>query len=754
VRRSARRHGEEEKDEEEEDTIIDLSDENSGGVEPLVFVRNNQPASSSSSSSSSRVVKLVVGPPPLQNAVVSRPSSHRDAPESPSSPFSSSSHPGLSEFFRQGYAARNTPRQYSVVHSKRDPPAPLHVHSRLDSANTAAASADGEEEEVWLSTRSLRSAAAVPLLSLQQQQQQQQLPPPQSRRTPHQLPPPHLTTTTTTRVVVSRLNSAPPVAAAPLPTPASDSEEEPSLRLQLSAALEAGRIQQAAELAEALGDDEMATTLWLQLTEDVAPPASNQPQRQSSPPPFPPPSSLPPFPPSFIPPFVPSASQVRPAPLSYPPSPPHQHPGILARPAVGGSYGNPPPLPNYPPPSPPPLPAYPPPAIPRSPVTAPSAPPFESGRRDYRYPANSPAERGGSNGHERSRNFSSTSILPVPFYSSEASRMTEEVPACKLCFETLFDDRFLHPVTRTCNHKYCVSCILTYLETQLKIKSDGIRCPGCAVSSSSAKSAAVSENAYILESAVGLIDPEVIFDIFAHDPKEPPLPVNSTMFGLAIPPESKVALTIERLMRSRQLLHFVYPSSSSADAKTSSKVQCTKCNIWTDADPVRKCARCSNPFCAILFCSECKQKVHAGKTCEQVIGAVTAINGRSDENYIRTTGVQCPKCSRYIQHFHGHHCHHMECPCGKEFCFPCQRDYHDIVSSSNQDHTCSVFCTPYEQDFDTGKYHKSTKPNACSCLPCDLCKVNEPCDLCSGDCIVCLGKVPPGNYHLGAALAD
>ena len=144
-------------------------------------------------------------------------------------------------------------------------------------------------------------------------------------------------------------------------------------------------------------------------------------------------------------------------------------------------------------------------------------------------------------------------------------------------------------------------------------------------------------------------------------------------------------------------------------------------------------------YCERQSCVRCKVPAHPLLTCEEVHKGASS---QATNAFIEATSKACPTCSFRITHYHGHACHHIlpgtGCPnCGTHFCYTCRRK-----GTSGSSCGCRLFCnsadiqanlvlTPFPHD------------RRCSCPICPDCKPGQPCNQCSGGCVVCRGVVPP-----------
>ena len=141
--------------------------------------------------------------------------------------------------------------------------------------------------------------------------------------------------------------------------------------------------------------------------------------------------------------------------------------------------------------------------------------------------------------------------------------------------------------------------------------------------------------------------------------------------------------------------------------------------------------------------------------------ALAGHDERATLAYILLTTKRCPNpaCSERISHFHGHACHHISpssdgCPrCHQHFCYVCRRPHGPPGDGYQRHRRCphgSSYCsnanilahlrrTPYPHDA------------RCGCPMCPHCRPGRPCEQCDGQCVVCVGLVPPGPNQLTPA---
>ena len=119
---------------------------------------------------------------------------------------------------------------------------------------------------------------------------------------------------------------------------------------------------------------------------------------------------------------------------------------------------------------------------------------------------------------------------------------------------------------------------------------------------------------------------------------------------------------------------------------------------------------------------------------------------------ILLTSKPCSNCDSRLFHFQGHDCHSIKCQkCLHKSCFVCcsleeaNRQIRGRESNCRCPYPNSHSFCPDVLDID--KFSIDPYPHiGCGCPPCNECKKGQPCGTCRGNCIVCLGKVPPGPF--------
>ena len=163
---------------------------------------------------------------------------------------------------------------------------------------------------------------------------------------------------------------------------------------------------------------------------------------------------------------------------------------------------------------------------------------------------------------------------------------------------------------------------------------------------------------------------------------------------------------------------------------------------------------CSNTSCRKRFCSSCQVEWHVGMTC------VDYQRQRADAQYtsdlIHGSAKNCPNCQSPVTHYHGHACHHIRgCPgCGTHFCYRCLSTEEQNIRGRGERSRClceegrwATYCI----DDDILTYlalDPVPHDTRCGCPICPDCRRDAPCAGCNGDCLVCVGTLPPGPTSL------
>lgn len=135
-----------------------------------------------------------------------------------------------------------------------------------------------------------------------------------------------------------------------------------------------------------------------------------------------------------------------------------------------------------------------------------------------------------------------------------------------------------------------------------------------------------------------------------------------------------------------------------------------------------------------------------------------------DDPYHIAISKPCPDCNVRSIRYHGHGCHHIECRnCQNEYCYVCLNDSEDNARERDISWSCActwnTFGIPGVPVTWSSFCYNNISPenivlnpvphdNRCGCVFCPECRFGHPCDVCTGQCLVCLGIVKPGIIEL------
>jgi hypothetical protein len=251
---------------------------------------------------------------------------------------------------------------------------------------------------------------------------------------------------------------------------------------------------------------------------------------------------------------------------------------------------------------------------------------------------------------------------------------------CQICMDD--EEKKLYKVSLCCSHMYCAECI----EGIYEHNAPGIlKCPGCRGSkASSTTTDGVCMG--IPSNCRDAIDPYMV---------------------------NKAVCVFPSIVKPEHLISFC----NSYFGGKCIPIPCPECNVLVVGSVSKeapKASRCTNSRCAFLFCTECKQEYHGEH--ESCKGAIHP----EDVAYINKYLKPCPNCGVLCEHLRGHGCHNIKCPnscCGTRFCFLCLKP--EPSPTAQIWCNCPLFCQK-----------ASTLGDACSCQPCELCKVGKHCTFC------------------------
>lgn len=250
-------------------------------------------------------------------------------------------------------------------------------------------------------------------------------------------------------------------------------------------------------------------------------------------------------------------------------------------------------------------------------------------------------------------------------------RVMEERGECPICLDTVPK---LFNWTYQCDHRACKVCVARMCTESLSRSVFPIKCPGGC-------------NHYI--------DPRRIVE------------------------GNIVERGIHNIMLDGNILRFVslqLEGMHIIDPETvANRYGCPLCRTVTVGRPSKDSlmARCTNPFCAVRFCVNCKTPWHSDGQCKQA-----AEEDEETKKVLEDITKACPRCGIRTGHYRGHACHHLKCRCGHDYCYECLQPWSEHKVGQTRAH-CPIFCGPN-----------------CRCKPCPECKPGKPCKVCPG-CDVC-----------------
>ena len=312
----------------------------------------------------------------------------------------------------------------------------------------------------------------------------------------------------------------------------------------------------------------------------------------------------------------------------------------------------------------------------------------------------------------------------------------------------------VHAATTPCAHVLCLVCATKYVRQAMGNRADqrvwcpgGVRCPGGRDCRSMVTVGAVGRLVGRSE------DPSCRLKLEHHDggPVQPLTRQDQAKFGRMVQ-----AALIPALQRRYCV------NAACVDADGARNVT----DIGAEAPPEFECAFCQTRMCALALPGglPCGRESHRSAkgiwSCE---GAKAAEAREAKEEAeekglvhagadllttaaIAATTKPCPKCGAGVSHYHGHSCHHISpsggCPsCGQHFCYSC-------LGLGKHCRSCRIYCSSNDivANLKTGAVWPVDK--RCGCPICPDCRPGrKPCVHCHGDCVVCMGVVPPGALN-------
>eukprot|EP00252_Welwitschia_mirabilis_P018648 TRINITY_DN4148_c0_g2_i1.p1 TRINITY_DN4148_c0_g2~~TRINITY_DN4148_c0_g2_i1.p1 ORF type:complete len:363 (-),score=43.83 TRINITY_DN4148_c0_g2_i1:282-1370(-) len=238
--------------------------------------------------------------------------------------------------------------------------------------------------------------------------------------------------------------------------------------------------------------------------------------------------------------------------------------------------------------------------------------------------------------------------------------VSETRELCLICLHAKLPSELFCRIA--CSHKYCVDCVLLYINSKVAEKSLPIFCPG-----------SDCQEELSFEQCQGILPTGILEKwnlIFAES---------------TIPEAQKFYCPFKDCSA---LLH-----NDLAGVGTSTETRCVKQ------------AEC--PECRRLFCANCRTSWHEGLEYFE-LKKYTSPLGEDDIVFQRLVKERdwrhCAKCHRTIEKVTG--CSHITCRCGFEFCYVCGAEW------KNKKATCqcplwdlhNILREPIDDDFDDDDY--------------------------------------------------
>ncbi|KAM3069584.1 hypothetical protein ACMFMG_005685 [Clarireedia jacksonii] len=222
--------------------------------------------------------------------------------------------------------------------------------------------------------------------------------------------------------------------------------------------------------------------------------------------------------------------------------------------------------------------------------------------------------------------------------SHEAEQATENGVECNICMESYPESQVYFNITRSCDHKYsstCRDCLDTSIKTVFENGVlDCIKCPWC--------------------------EATLTYDeIKTHTSKA----------------------TFERYQYLRE------NASRPANFILCLGSNCGGGQIHDSDDPMMTCERCSFQTCVYH-----KLPWHSGRSCAEFDTEDEQIErleqAEATAKLLAQNSQICPQCHQCVVRDEG--CDHMQCRCGKAWCYQCSVDWENIIRMGNKAHarTC------------------------------------------------------------------
>ena len=195
-------------------------------------------------------------------------------------------------------------------------------------------------------------------------------------------------------------------------------------------------------------------------------------------------------------------------------------------------------------------------------------------------------------------------------------REKPELFTCDICFDEYSIDETFQNI---CGHRYCLNCWRENILVQLNLSGEHIHCLGC---------------------------PELV-------------DIKDITYHRLIPNIEKYNMYTNRV--TRKTFH-------------ANICCCPKCHKEMFSYSKGKVI-CTDPSCKYVFCIQCEESWHEGRTCQEYreFKERENINEQEFRKWQQKNTKQCPRCKNAIEKNKG--CNHMTCKCGYEFCWLCMQPY-------------------------------------------------------------------------------
>lgn len=207
------------------------------------------------------------------------------------------------------------------------------------------------------------------------------------------------------------------------------------------------------------------------------------------------------------------------------------------------------------------------------------------------------------------------------------------VQKCSICCKV---NKSLQLITMNCSHRFCLNCLIEYLDSRIQASQIPIRCP-------------IMRCKYYISA-------------------------NECKSFLPVPHyESLQRALMEANTRDSGSIYCPYPNCS-ALLNTHHYLST---RVSSSSQSETTCVEC--PECRRFICIDCGVPWHSLMSCEDYQNLPVEERDAEDITLYRLaqnqSWRQCQQCRQMIERTHG--CYHMTCRCGHEFCYSCGAEYRD-----------------------------------------------------------------------------